>query len=74
MNTLPSIQPGSPQEMRARVLNVIKLYETGYLTCADIVRMARRITNEYPNHPEAQCIILEGLLDFVDSVLAASKH
>lgn len=74
MNTLSPIQPGSPQEMRARVLNVIELYKTGYLTCADVVRMGRRITNEYPNHPEAQCIILESLLDFAEEVIKAGKH
>ncbi|MBR4311285.1 MAG: hypothetical protein IKW19_08795 [Akkermansia sp.] len=73
MNTLSPIQPGSPQEMRARVFNTIDLCKLGYITIAEMTRMARRIINEYTNHQQAQLIAFGWLLVFMEDMLTESK-
>ena len=71
MNNLTLKDKGTPKEMRARILNLITVFENGYFSPAEFSDIALRIVEQYDAHPEAQVEMLQALNNFADRVLAA---
>ena len=71
MENLTINDKGTPKEMRARVLNLIKVMEQGYISISDFVEIALRIVEQYNAHPYEQEEMLLALNKFIDRVIAA---
>ncbi len=68
-----NIAKGSPEELNIRMKNLALVLQQGLISPHDMVNMALRCIEQYPQYPMLQVRYLEMLDNFTNEILPPSK-